>query len=82
MRSPPATVPNPLPLCHPSLPQRAGSGSDRRSSPDLPQRAVGYVYKRIDQPVVAAEPLVTTAGAHGATVPFVGPPGTARRTRR
>ncbi|MFD8557469.1 DUF433 domain-containing protein [Streptosporangium canum] len=34
--------------------------------------AVGYVYKRIDQPVVAAEPLVTTAGAHGATVPFVG----------
>ena len=34
--------------------------------------AVGYVYKRINEPVITAEPLVTTAGAHGPTVPFVG----------
>ncbi len=34
--------------------------------------AVGYAYKRMDGVVVAAEPLVTTAGASGPTVPFVG----------
>jgi uncharacterized protein (DUF433 family) len=34
--------------------------------------AVGYAYKRMDGVVMAAEPLVTTAGAHGPTVPFVG----------
>ncbi|MFD0887079.1 DUF433 domain-containing protein [Streptosporangium algeriense] len=34
--------------------------------------AVGYAYKRIDSPIMVAEPLVTTAGTHGSTVPFVG----------
>ncbi|MEV4097516.1 DUF433 domain-containing protein [Streptosporangium saharense] len=34
--------------------------------------AVGYAYKRIDAPFVVAEPMVTTAGTHGSTVPFVG----------
>lgn len=34
--------------------------------------AVGYAYKRMDGVVVAAEPLVTTAGSYGPTVPFVG----------
>lgn len=34
--------------------------------------AVGYAYKRINAPIVVAEPLVTTVGAHGSTVPFVG----------
>ncbi|MBB2915496.1 uncharacterized protein (DUF433 family) [Streptosporangium becharense] len=34
--------------------------------------AVGYAYKRMDGVIVAAEPLVTTAGSHGPTVPFVG----------
>ncbi|MFI7641038.1 DUF433 domain-containing protein [Nonomuraea sp. NPDC049400] len=34
--------------------------------------SVGYAYKRMDGLIVAAEPLVTTAGAHGPTVPFVG----------
>ncbi|MEU4834918.1 DUF433 domain-containing protein [Streptosporangium sp. NPDC023615] len=34
--------------------------------------AVGYAYKRMDGVAVAAEPLVTTAGSHGPTVPFVG----------
>lgn len=32
----------------------------------------GYAYKRLDGPVVAADPLVTTVGASGPTVPFVG----------
>lgn len=34
--------------------------------------AVGYAYKHVDGLVVAADPLVTTAGAKGPTVPFVG----------
>lgn len=34
--------------------------------------AVGYAYKRMDGVIVAAEPLVTTAGSRGPTVPFVG----------
>jgi uncharacterized protein (DUF433 family) len=34
--------------------------------------SVGYAYKRMDGLTVAVEPLVTTAGAYGPTVPFVG----------
>jgi uncharacterized protein (DUF433 family) len=34
--------------------------------------SVGYAYKRMDGVTVAVEPLVTTAGAQGPTVPFVG----------
>ncbi|GAA0394711.1 putative antitoxin VapB45 [Acrocarpospora corrugata] len=34
--------------------------------------AVGYAYKRLNEPLVVAEALVTTAGAQGPTVPFVG----------
>ncbi|MEU1877853.1 DUF433 domain-containing protein [Streptosporangium sp. NPDC020072] len=34
--------------------------------------AVGYAYKRINAPIMVAEAMVTTAGTHGSTVPFVG----------